>query len=126
MLSKINKLKTGILAGFLLTIGQQLISSPALALPVPKEARETARDMQFNPGRYHEYNNGTTPKLPKVGKGEHYIEGDVTIGQAQGRGQYRVVCLLNNKNKVIKKYYSPDHYGTGDHAGTRPTWIEFQ
>jgi len=126
MLSKTNKLKIGVLAGFLLTIGQQLISSPALASPVPKEAIETARQMQFNLAGYRVYNNGTTPKLPKVQKGEHYVEADVPMGQAEGRGQYRVVCLVNNKNKVIKKYYSPDHYGTGNHAGSRPTWIEFR
>ena len=93
---------------------------------VAHEAKELGRKMTANPGNYDEYGNRTSPRLPKPPKGGYYIEGTVEMGRAEGRGQYRVVCLVDNKDKVSKKYYTPDHYGTGSDAGKKPTWIEFR
>ena len=94
---------------------------------VAAEVKEVGREMANNPTGYREYNNNTSPRLPKPPeKSWYYIEGRVDMGQAQGGGQYRVVCLVDNKDKVRKKYYTPTHYGTGTDAGNGPDWIEFE
>ena len=89
---------------------------------VPQEAKELARDMAFRPDNYQRFSNneGILP----AGRG-YYIEGTPVMGQAEGRGQYRVVCLVEH-GKVQKKYWSATHYGTGADAGTRPDFVEFQ
>ncbi len=92
---------------------------------VPKEARELARDMAYNPGAFAPFSNAEGI-LPKPQRGGSFIEGVVNIGQAQGTGQYRVVCELDAKNKVTRKYWSSTHYGTGIDAGNKPAFEEFQ
>lgn len=96
---------------------------------MPKVAhavKELGRRMAARPTTYVTYKNKTSPRLPNAPKGGYYIEGTVEMGRAEGRGQYRVVCLVDLKDKVQKKYYSADHYGTGSDAGKKPTWVEFR
>ncbi len=92
---------------------------------IGEEWRELARDMAANPGGYGVFGNGEKI-LPKAGRGEYYIEGTVVTGQAQGAGQYRVVCLVNNRGRVVKKYASATHYGDGSDARRKPAFIEFR
>ncbi|MGB8686995.1 MAG: hypothetical protein WCD53_06615 [Microcoleus sp.] len=89
--------------------------------------RELARDMAFNPNAYGPFNN-SEKKLPPATSSQYYIEGTVPIGTALGTGQYRVVCLVDTVSgipKVIRKYWSRTHYGTGADAGKGPAFQEF-
>jgi guanyl-specific ribonuclease Sa len=95
-------------------------------LPVPAEAKETARQMAFSPTTYGVFGNAEGI-LPKAKKGDYYIEAVVNMGMsATATGQYRVVCLVSAHNKVLKKYWSATHYGTGADAGEKPAFLEFQ
>jgi hypothetical protein len=52
--------------------------------------------------------------------------GVVALGRSATRnGQYRVVCLVDRKHGVLKKYWSATHYGTGDDADKKPAFSEF-
>ena len=94
--------------------------------PVPAPAKEVARDMAFNPTAYGAFGNAEGI-LPKAKHGDYYIEAVVPMGaSATPTGQYRVVCLVSFQNKVLKKYWSATHYGTGADAGKKPAFIEFQ
>lgn len=93
---------------------------------VPEEAREVARQMAANPDNYNEFHNRHPRILPKILDTEHYIEADVEMGHAEGRGQYRVVCLVDGHNHVRKKYWSATHYGTGEDASRLPAFVEFR
>lgn len=101
------------------------------AHPISHYFKEVARNMVATPDRYQEFGNAEK-KLPKANtkNGEYYIEADVNFGIAQGRGQYRVVCLCRkDKGKIVllKKYYSKTHYGTGSDAGKgKPDFVEFR
>jgi guanyl-specific ribonuclease Sa len=92
---------------------------------VPAEAKELARDMVDHPDRFNAFGNDQKI-LPKPQKGGSFIEGTVALGQAQGTGQYRVVCELDTKGKVVRKYWSASHYGTGSDASKKPAFVEFQ
>ena len=93
--------------------------------PVPAEAKEVARDMAFNPTGYAQFANNEKI-LPKTKHADYYIEAVVPMGtSATPTGQYRVVCLVSG-DKVVKKYWSATHYGTGADAGKKPDFIEFQ
>jgi guanyl-specific ribonuclease Sa len=94
--------------------------------PVPQEAKELGRQMAFNPAGYGQFGNAEGI-LPKAKKGDYYIEAVVPIGMsATATGQYRVVCLVSALGKVVKKYWSATHYGTGADADKKPAFIEFQ
>lgn len=101
---------------------------------VAREVKELARQMARNPNQYRVYLNKQAPRLPVIAKKHknswRYIEGTVEMGQAQGRGQYRVVCLVDRTDearpKVMKKYYTPNHYGTGSDARKKPVWYPFR
>jgi guanyl-specific ribonuclease Sa len=94
--------------------------------PVPGPAKEVARDMAFNPTAYQEFGNAEGI-LPKAKHGDHYIEAVVSMGTSStATGQYRVVCLVSFQNKVLKKYGSASHYGTGSDADKKPAFVEFQ
>lgn len=108
---------------------------------VAREVKELGRQMASNPSsrrRYPVYANKQAPYLPKIPKKliatDCYIEGTVAMGQAEGRGQYRVVCYVSkgciaaehNSQKVLKKYYTPNHYGTGSDARKKPVWYPFR
>jgi len=103
-------------------------ATPKRLKGIPSEAREIGRQMAANPknSRYRLYKNNTTPKLPATKHGEYYLEERVDIGTRKGAGQHRVVVLVDNQGKVQKKYYTPNHYGTGHDADRKPTWTEFQ
>jgi guanyl-specific ribonuclease Sa len=92
---------------------------------VPASARELARDMAAFPARYREFGNNERI-LPRCRVGQRYIEGVVQLGHAEGQGQYRVVCLVDDDDHVLAKYWSATHYGTGADAGRRPDFVEFQ
>lgn len=101
------------------------------AHPISHYFKEVARDMVVNPNAYQVFGNAEG-KLPKANKkhGEYYIEADVDFGIAEGRGQYRVVCLCREdkaRTVLLKKYYSKNHYGTGVDAGkNKPAFVEFR
>lgn len=92
--------------------------------------KEQARKMAFDAknDRYQPFGNGEG-HLPKAKKGQFYIEGTVEFGTHVGAGQFRVVILCayaKDQVDVLKKYYSKSHYGTGEDAGTRAAFVEFQ
>jgi hypothetical protein len=98
--------------------------------PISHYFKEVARDMVVNPNAYQVFGNaeGKLPKA-KTKNGEYYIEAHVPFGQASGMGQFRVVCLCREdkaKTVLVKKYYSKTHYGTGEDAGKKPDFVEFQ
>ncbi len=102
--------------------------SPSRSRRVGEEWRELARDMAANPAGYGRFAN-LEGKLPKVKDPAHYIEGTVETGTATGRGQYRVVCLVEKVHRkfgVTKKYWTRTHYGTGSDAGKEPAFQEFR
>jgi guanyl-specific ribonuclease Sa len=95
---------------------------------VGEEWRELGRQMAYNPEAYRTFTN-TEKKLPKADKNQYYIEGLVDVGIREGGGQYRVVCLVgqdHGKLRVLKKYWTRTHYGTGTDAGKEPDFREFQ
>ena len=95
---------------------------------VGEEQRELGRQMAYDPGAYQEFAN-IEKKLPKANKNQYYIEGLVDVGIREGRGQYRVVCLVgqdHGKLRVLKKYWTRTHYGTGSDAGKEPDFTEFR
>ena len=82
--------------------------------------------MAFNPTGYTVFGNAEA-SLAKAKHGDYYIEAAVPMGTSStATGQYRVVCLVSFQKKVLKKYWSATHYGTGDDAGKKPAFIEFQ
>lgn len=101
------------------------------AHPISHYFKEVARDMVVNPKAYQVFGNAEK-KLPKANSknGEYYIEADVDFGIAEGRGQFRVVCLCREdkgKTVLLKKYYSKTHYGTGSDAGKgKADFVEFR
>jgi guanyl-specific ribonuclease Sa len=92
---------------------------------VPLEAVETGRQMSFDPAAFTVFGNDEG-YLPRIEHNQHYIEGVVALGRSATRnGQYRVVCLVDRKHGVLKKYWSATHYGTGDDADKKPAFSEF-
>ena len=78
--------------------------------------------MVVRPGSFRAF--GNDHQMPQ--KGGSFIEGTVELGQAQGTGQYRVVCELDTDGKVVRKYWSASHYGTGSDASKKPAFVGFQ
>jgi guanyl-specific ribonuclease Sa len=94
---------------------------------VGEEWRELARQMAANPSNYRKFDN-LEKKLPKAVDSQYYIEGTVSVGNTISTGQYRVVCLVgkdHGKLRVLKKYCSRTHYGTGVDAGKEEPFVEF-
>ena len=85
-----------------------------------KEAIELARTMAYTPGSFGRFGNAEQI-LPRLSANSHYIEGTVA-----GTGQYRVVCEVDEANKVRRKYWCPSHYSTGADADRKPGFIELQ
>jgi ribonuclease T1 len=54
-------------------------------------------------------------KLPAAGKNELYFEFDLGADRFGGRGAHRAVLLVQTsakRNRVIKSYFTQDHYST--------------
>jgi hypothetical protein len=101
---------------------------PGHSNKVGEEWRELGRAMAGNPDRYQPFGN-SEGKLKKVKPPQYYIEGTVTVGKPKGKGQYRVVCLVDpvkGKLRVTKKFLSRSHYGTGSDANKQPSFQEFR
>ena len=84
---------------------------------VPKFLTEFLRQLCANPRAATVFNN-SEGFLPKAKKGEEYREADAGTDRQGGRGQYRVLVLIDNQGEVLGKYYSVTHYGTGKNART--------
>lgn len=58
--------------------------------------------------------NNDERRLPKVSKNETYYEFDLGRDGFGGRGAHRAVILVQggSKNKVLKSYFTQDHYRT--------------
>lgn len=98
----------------------------------PKKAaglawRQLAREMKEDPNNYAEFFNNEH-MLPKANKNQYYIEGTVDVGIKEGEGQYRVVCLVgkdHGKIRVLTKYWTRTHYGTGSDVNKEHPFREF-
>lgn len=58
--------------------------------------------------------NNNERRLPQVGNNETYYEFDLGRDGFDGRGAHRAVILVQEgtKNKLIKSYFTQDHYST--------------
>lgn len=58
--------------------------------------------------------NNNERRLPKVSRNETYYEFDLGRDGFGGRGAHRAVILVQggSKNKVLKSYFTQDHYST--------------
>jgi guanyl-specific ribonuclease Sa len=101
---------------FLVAKKNQSSNKPPKSGKLPDYAREAFRDIKINPGKGKVYNNaggsGGT-KLPTLSNGEKYVEHDVINPKDKGnRGKYRIVTKVDGNNKLVKAYYTGDHYKT--------------
>lgn len=91
---------------------------------IRETARQMAAEMASSPDAYREFGN-REGLLGRANKGEFYIEATVPFRFAQGAGQIRVVCLCRRefgRTRVVEKYYSLNHYGTGEDRGNGPAF----
>jgi ribonuclease T1 len=58
--------------------------------------------------------NNNERRLPKAGRNETYYEFDLGRDGFGGRGAHRAVILVQegSKNKILKSYFTQDHYAT--------------
>ncbi len=76
-----------------------------------REARREARYASTTGGGTTIFNNNEG-RLPRAGRGQHYIETDVGRGR-HDRGRRRIVSLVQTSGgRVLRQYITEDHYRT--------------